>query len=41
MPNVQPFTTGQLLALERELIGLYLSGHPLDDYKAISGCLAA
>ena len=39
MPNVQPFTTGQLLALERELIGLYLSGHPLDDYKAILDAL--
>ncbi|WP_188993187.1 DNA polymerase III subunit alpha [Paenibacillus nasutitermitis] len=32
MPQVQPFTTGQLLAFERELLGLYLSGHPLDDY---------
>ncbi|MFC5647609.1 DNA polymerase III subunit alpha, partial [Paenibacillus solisilvae] len=35
MPQVQPFTTGQLLALERELIGLYLSGHPLDDYESL------
>ncbi|WP_236345038.1 DNA polymerase III subunit alpha [Paenibacillus plantiphilus] len=32
LPDVKPFTTGQLLALERELLGLYLSGHPLDDY---------
>ncbi|WP_274652252.1 DNA polymerase III subunit alpha [Paenibacillus humicola] len=34
LPDVQPFTTGQLLALERELLGLYLSGHPLDDFEA-------
>ncbi|UVI31888.1 DNA polymerase III subunit alpha [Paenibacillus spongiae] len=33
LPEVQPFTTGQLLELERELLGLYLSGHPLDDYE--------
>ncbi|MBB3108269.1 DNA polymerase-3 subunit alpha [Paenibacillus phyllosphaerae] len=34
LPEVQPFSTGQQLALERELIGLYLSGHPLDDYTS-------
>ncbi|QYR20400.1 DNA polymerase III subunit alpha [Paenibacillus sp. sptzw28] len=33
LPDVRPFTIGQLLALERELLGLYLSGHPLDDYE--------
>lgn len=33
MPDAKPFTTGQLLALERDLLGLYLSGHPLDDYE--------
>jgi len=35
LPEVQPFTNGQLLALERELMGLYLSGHPLDDYEQL------
>ncbi|WP_308638684.1 DNA polymerase III subunit alpha [Paenibacillus silvisoli] len=35
MPEVRPFTTGQLLALERELLGMYLSGHPLDDHAAL------
>ncbi|SFS99311.1 DNA polymerase III subunit alpha [Paenibacillus sp. BC26] len=35
MPEVRPFTTGQLLALERELLGMYLSGHPLDDHKEL------
>ena len=34
LPNVQPFTQGQMLELERELLGLYLSGHPLDEREA-------
>ncbi|MBB6675932.1 DNA polymerase III subunit alpha, partial [Cohnella lubricantis] len=32
LPNVTPFTPAQTLELERELLGLYLSGHPLDEY---------
>ncbi|MCM3747965.1 DNA polymerase III subunit alpha, partial [Paenibacillus pasadenensis] len=31
LPQVQPYTGTQLLELERELLGLYLSGHPLDE----------
>ncbi|MFD3257889.1 DNA polymerase III subunit alpha [Paenibacillus lentus] len=31
-PEIPPFSAGQQLDLERELLGLYLSGHPLDDY---------
>ncbi|GAA0133689.1 DNA polymerase III subunit alpha [Paenibacillus sp. YSY-4.3] len=31
-PDIPPFSAGQQLDLERELLGLYLSGHPLDDY---------
>ncbi|MHA0857773.1 DNA polymerase III subunit alpha [Paenibacillus sp. CMAA1364] len=34
-PDIRPFTAGQQLELERELLGLYLSGHPLDDYNDI------
>uniref|UniRef100_UPI000FDB0F20 DNA polymerase III subunit alpha n=1 Tax=Paenibacillus kobensis TaxID=59841 RepID=UPI000FDB0F20 len=30
LPDVKPFTTAQKLELERELLGLYLSGHPID-----------
>ncbi|SDT28035.1 DNA-directed DNA polymerase III (polc) [Paenibacillaceae bacterium GAS479] len=30
MPQVQPYAQAQLLELERDLLGLYLSGHPLD-----------
>ncbi|MDP4097890.1 DNA polymerase III subunit alpha [Paenibacillus sp. P96] len=32
-PEVPPFSGGQQLELERELLGLYLSGHPLDDFE--------
>ncbi|MFF2091993.1 DNA polymerase III subunit alpha [Paenibacillus sp. NPDC058174] len=30
MPDIRPYTAGEQLELERELLGLYLSGHPLD-----------
>lgn len=30
LPEIRPYTTGQQLDLERELLGLYISGHPLD-----------
>ena len=32
-PPVEEFTRAELLAMEREMIGLYLSGHPLDEYR--------
>ncbi|CAM2969442.1 DNA polymerase III subunit alpha [Paenibacillus sediminis] len=31
-PEIPMFTSMQQLELERELLGLYLSGHPIDDY---------
>lgn len=31
-PDIPPYTQMQRLELERELLGMYLSGHPLDDY---------
>ncbi|MNB68738.1 DNA polymerase III subunit alpha [compost metagenome] len=34
-PDIPKFTAGQQLELERELLGLYLSGHPLDDYEQL------
>ncbi len=38
MPNIQPFAQSQQLELERELLGLYLSGHPLDEAeRSIAG----
>ncbi|MBB6694178.1 DNA polymerase III subunit alpha, partial [Cohnella xylanilytica] len=35
LPEVIPFTAAQTLELERELLGLYLSGHPLDEYDSL------
>lgn len=32
-PNIKEFKKGNLLAMEKEMTGLYLSGHPLDEYK--------
>lgn len=34
-PEVPKFSAGQQLELERELLGLYLSGHPLDDFETL------
>lgn len=34
-PDVAPYTIGEQLEFERELLGLYLSGHPLDDYEQV------
>ncbi|GIQ69862.1 DNA polymerase III subunit alpha [Xylanibacillus composti] len=33
LPDVPAFSRARELELERELLGLYLSGHPLDDYR--------
>jgi len=32
-PNVTEFDHKTILAMEKEAVGIYLSGHPLDDYK--------
>ncbi len=32
MPDVPPFDKNQLLAMEKETTGVYISGHPLDAY---------
>lgn len=34
-PDVSPYSGSQQLELERELLGMYLSGHPLDDYDSL------
>ena len=33
MPPCEPWPMMQQLRLEKEVIGIYISGHPLDDYK--------
>ncbi|SFA90563.1 DNA polymerase-3 subunit alpha [Cohnella sp. OV330] len=35
LPEVAPYTQTQTLELERELLGLYLSGHPLDVFDGL------
>lgn len=32
-PNIREFNKKNMLAIEKEMTGLYLSGHPLDEYK--------
>ena len=32
-PAVEPWATMELLSKEKEVVGIYLSGHPLDDYR--------
>lgn len=34
-PNLPKFSVSEQLELERELLGLYISGHPLDDYDEL------
>ncbi|UUZ97793.1 hypothetical protein LJK87_00410 [Paenibacillus sp. P25] len=34
-PEIAPFTMTQRLELERELLGLYITGSPLDDYEEV------
>lgn len=36
LPNITPYTQSQTLEFERELMGLYLSGHPLDAYDGLA-----
>ncbi len=39
MPDVPPFDKNQLLAMEKETTGVYISGHPLDAYAEKLGKL--
>lgn len=32
-PSIKEFTKKNILAMEKEMTGLYISGHPLDEYK--------
>ena len=33
LPDVPEFSKRELMAMEREMTGLYLSGHPMDEYR--------
>lgn len=32
LPNVEEFPKAELLAYEKEILGIYISGHPMDEY---------
>ena len=36
LPKVQEFTRQELMSMEREVTGLYLTGHPMDEYRDIA-----
>src|SRR5262249_27593950 len=33
LPNVQPYSDAERLAKEKEILGFYISGHPLEPYR--------
>ncbi len=33
LPNIPDYPTGTRLAMEKEMTGVYITGHPLDDYR--------
>ena len=35
VPNIPELSRGDLMAMEKETTGLYLSGHPMDDYRPL------
>ncbi|MGM0651822.1 MAG: DNA polymerase III subunit alpha [Bacillota bacterium] len=35
LPDIEPFTDKERLSLEKEMLGLYISGHPLGPYREI------
>lgn len=35
LPNIAEFAQSELLAMEKEVMGIFVSGHPLDDYKKL------
>ena len=35
LPNVEDYSRDEILAFEKEVLGLYVSGHPLENYSAI------
>lgn len=40
MPNLPELSMRELLSMEKETTGLYLSGHPMDDYRELVGTVA-
>ena len=36
LPKIPEFTRRELMAMEKETTGLYLTGHPMDEYRALA-----
>ena len=36
LPDVGEFDRQELLAYEKEVVGFYISGHPLEEYRNVS-----
>ncbi len=41
LPDVEEFSAAELMSMEREMTGLYLSGHPMDGYRETARRLGA
>ncbi len=41
LPDVEEFSAAELMSMEREMTGLYLSGHPMDAYRETAKRLGA
>ena len=41
LPDLPEYTLQELMAMEKETTGLYLSGHPMDQYRALARQLGA
>ena len=41
IPQVEEFTKRELMAMEKEATGLYLSGHPMDEYRELARRIGA
>ncbi len=41
LPEVEEYSTREKMTMEREMTGLYLSGHPMDEYRPYIGRLGA
>ena len=35
IPELEEFTRSEILAMEKDMTGLYMSGHPMDEYRAL------
>ena len=41
LPDVAEFSRREIMAREKEVTGLYLSGHPMDEYRSLVGRIGA